>query len=256
MTAAQWPTVDRRSAAQMAEDIAQAPVHPDETLYERRMQALSLRNAGMTITDISRTHKVSTMTTRKDIEWAKREVMSASMEDIIATQRAVIHDLRRAAYPTALNPKNPEDQARAQGKIIDGLVHEAKLVGAFAPMRTLGVPSDTEFAERFVELVSAINPATLKELTRGHFNAHPTIEQHPDPDDQLDAASAGTADRSADAANPDGPVDADVVELPQPVDQRTIEVAKLGQCRCGTPGCGSEHEIRPDPELGDDWSNI
>lgn len=246
MTAAQWPT---RAPIPTAEDIANAPVHPDEMIYERRMQALSLRNAGMTIADIAKTHKVSTMTTRKDIEWAKREVMSASLEDIIATHRAIIHDMRKAAYPVALNPRDSEAQARAQGKIIDGLVHEAKLVGAFAPMRTLGAPTEVEFAERFVQLVSAIKPETLKELTRGHFNAQPALDQ---PND--DGTPADDPERSGNE-----PVDADVVELPvAPNDDPTasrVDVAQLGQCRCGTPGCGSEHEIRPEPDA-DDWSNI
>lgn len=231
-TMASRPTRKPRTKRPTPQDIADAARAEDETLAERRLQALSLRCAGMTFTQIAQQQQLSVAVVVRDVERAKREVMRAPLEDIIATQRHVIHDLRRAAYPAALNPRDSEAQMRAHASIYKGLEQEAKLVGAYAPMRVMGVPSETEFAERFVTLVGLIKPETLQELARGHLALNATVEDQPEP------------------------VEAEVVAIPEPVvEPRDIDVAQLGQCReCQTAGCNGLHVLEQ-PDDVDDWAN-
>lgn len=232
----------RAEVAAAAEAMAEAQRAADETLWERRMQALSLRNAGMVFSDIAKVQKTSVATARADVEHAKREVMASSLEDIIATQRSVILDLRRAAYPAALDSKNDEAQMRAHASIFKGLEQEAKLVGAYAPMRTVGAPTDTEFGERFLHLVSLIRPDTLKELTRGYISSNPAIASHHGGHDQ--------------------PVDAEVVALPTPVHVdpgvapeaagRPVASDGDGQASAGVDAAPARPPAADD---GDDWAN-
>lgn len=157
----------------------------DETLWERRMQAVSLRNAGMTFAQIGELQGITAAMVRRDIERALREYTSGQMDQLIAQHRSVIADMRRANYPGML--RGEKEPAKT---ILDGMAHEAKLLGMYAPTRVVTGVNEVEFSERFVELINAVSPNTLKELLSGAIR------------------------RNA-ADHPDAPVDAEVVAEPQ-----------------------------------------
>lgn len=134
----------------------------DETLWERRMQAVSLRNAGMTFSEIARIQGISPALARRDVETALREFMSGEIDQLIARHRSVLMDMQRANYRAMLSGSK-----EAATTILKGLEHEAKLLGLYAPTRVVTGVGEVEFSERFVQLVNAISPDTLKELLRG-----------------------------------------------------------------------------------------
>lgn len=197
----------------------------DETLWERRMQAVSLRNGGMTWAQIAAVQNISPAMVRRDVERALREYMSGQMDLLIAQQRSVVADMRRAFYPAML--RGEKDAAKT---ILDGMTHEAKLLGMFAPTRVVTGVNEVEFSERFVELINAVSPNTLKELLSG-------------------AIRRNAADHT------DDPVDAEVVSVP-PADGPG-PTADLGDEPDPGPGV-----VEPAADGGtdayadDDWSNL
>lgn len=143
------------------DDVAAGIPAPDETLWERRMRALTMRNAGATYAKIAEQLGVSTLTVRKDVRLALREVIAETAEDMVARQRAVLLDMTRANYPAAL-----QGDLGAQNAIVRCLEHEAKLFGLYAPTRVAVGVSDTEFASQAAELITALGLEPPAELAR------------------------------------------------------------------------------------------
>lgn len=141
------------------EDVAESTGAPDETLWERRMRALTMRNAGATYAKIAEQLGVSTVIVRKDVRLALREVVSETAEDMVARQRAILLDVTRANYPAAL-----QGDLGAQSAIVKCLEHEAKLFGLYAPTKVAVGVSDTEFASQAAELISALGLEPPREL--------------------------------------------------------------------------------------------
>lgn len=144
------------------EDVAASTGAPDETLWERRMRALTMRNAGATYAKIAEQFGVTTVTIRKDVRLALREVVSETAEDMVSRQRAILLDMTRANYPAAL-----QGDLGAQSAIVKCLEHEAKLFGLYAPTRVAVGVSDTEFASQAAELIEALGLEPPRELIRG-----------------------------------------------------------------------------------------
>jgi len=142
-------------------DIANAQVAADEVLFERRMRALTLRNAGATYRQIAEKTGVSAAAARKDVAAALREVVAEAAEDMIARQRAVLMDIQRANYAAAAS--GDIDAARL---IIATLEREARLFGLDAPTRVNVGVSDVEFAERTATLIESLGLRPPKELIR------------------------------------------------------------------------------------------
>lgn len=209
-----------------------------EPLWERRMQALSLRNGGMTFAQIAEFQKISPGQARRDVAWAKRHVAGEDIEDIIATQRSVIIDMRRANYQSML-----QGDKDASATILKGLDHEAKLLGLYAPVRVQTGPSHVEFSERAAELIKAVSPDTLKELIRG---TRTVAEQRRDAD-----AETAAPDADDDAQ----PIDVEAVELSPfgPAAHASRQAASPVRPVEAEPGDAPEPASEPDD---DDWSNI
>ena len=138
---------------------ASAHVAEDETIFERRARALTLRNAGATFRQIAEKTGVSTATARKDIEAALRDVVAETAESMIARQRAIIFDVTRANYAAAAS--GDIDAARL---ILACLEREARLFGLDAPTRVSVGVSDVEFAERTASLIQSLGLQPPKEL--------------------------------------------------------------------------------------------
>jgi len=142
----------------MTTDIA-AMVAEDETIFERRMRALTLRNAGATFRQIADKIGVSPTIARRDVTAALREVMAETAEDMIARQRSIVMDIQRANYSAAAS--GDVDAARV---ILATLEREAKLFGLDAPTRVNVGVSDVEFAERTASLIESLGLTPPKEL--------------------------------------------------------------------------------------------
>lgn len=188
----------RAAATVTVSDVAEGTPPPDETVWERRMRALTLRNAGMTYQAIADKLGISSGMVRRDIRMALREVVSETAEDMLARQRGILFDLQRQAYPAALNGDRD-----AQAMILKTLDHEAKLFGLYAPTRVAVGVSDTEFAEQAAELISSLGLQPPKELRRAS-----------DAPDTIDAEVVTPAD--AGGGEPDGDADQLGAEPPGP----------------------------------------
>lgn len=219
-----------------------------ESKFERRMQALSLRNGGMTFTQIAGFQKISAAQARRDVEWAKRHIAGEDIETIISVQRSVIIDMRRANYQAML--QGNKDAAAA---ILKGLDHEAKLLGLYAPVRVQTGPSHVEFSERAAELISKVSPDTIKELVRGTSVFRAASEQQ-------------RADSDAAEAHEPEPLDVDIVATPfgpavrGPMDAQSSDSVGAQAPRADDHGDDQAHpepveRREPEPD-GDDWSNI
>lgn len=145
----------------------------DETLYERRSRALSLRMAGGTFTQIATKLNVSAAQARKDVERARRDIIdSATRESLIADHRAIILDIRRSFYgPMTSRDTSNSERVEAAKLVLSTLQREAELFGLDAPKRmSLGVGTDVEFAETLAALIESVGyapPADLMFAARG-----------------------------------------------------------------------------------------
>lgn len=154
--------LDERGRLPSPADIADRVVPEDESVWERRARALTMRNGGATYTQIAERTGVSVPTARKDVRLAMREVINEPAEDMIARQRAVLHDLQRAHYVRALS--GDIDSTKI---VLDVLRHEAQLFGLNAPARVHVGVTDMEFAERALELMNGIGVDAVRELAAG-----------------------------------------------------------------------------------------
>jgi hypothetical protein len=137
-----------------------API--DEELWERRMKALTLRNAGGTFEQIAKQLGISATVARADVRLALREVLSETTEEMIARQRSVLFDMQRGAYPAAL--RGDRD---AIVSIVKCLEQEAKLLGLYAPTRQVVGISDVDFAEQAAALIGKLGLTPPRELVAG-----------------------------------------------------------------------------------------
>ena len=144
-----------------SEAVAAVVVPEDESLFERRARALTLRNAGATYRQIADKTGVSPASARKDVEAALREVVAETAEAMIARQRSILFDIQRANYAAAAS--GDVDAARL---IIATLEREARLFGLDAPTRVNVGVSDVEFAERTASLIESLGLQPPKELVR------------------------------------------------------------------------------------------
>lgn len=214
----------------------------DESIWERRMQAVSLRNAGMTYAQIAAAQGLSAAMVRRDVETALRELASGQLEQVIAKHRSVLMDIQRANYPAMLNGRDPKAQVAATKAILDALGHEAKLLGLYAPTRLVTGVGEVEFSERFVELISKVSPDTLKELLRG-ANVRPEPDRSTEPVDAEVVQLPGTD--AALAAPPDGQAPGGP--------QREVD----GGREPATPArVEAEDDGAQDDDTDDGWSNI
>lgn len=139
----------------------------DEELFERRVRAVFMRNAGGTYSKIGTELGISTSQARKDVEAGLREFMKESAEAMIARQRSIIHDIVRANYAKMMAAENSSDRIDAGRLVLGALEREAKLFGLDAPARvSLGV-NDYEYAERMAGLISALGLTPPAELLAG-----------------------------------------------------------------------------------------
>lgn len=143
------------------DDFANGERPNDETLWERRIRALTMRNAGATYQRIAAQLNITIPTARKDVRYALREVINETAEDMLARQRSVLLDIQRVNYPAALR-----GDKEAQTMILKALDHEAKLFGLNAPTRVAVGVSDTEFAEQAAELIESLGLQPPQELKR------------------------------------------------------------------------------------------
>lgn len=183
-----------------ATDVAAALPAEDETLWERRMRALTLRNAGATFRQVAEKTGVSPAQARKDVSLALREVVAESAEDMISRQRSILFDIQRANYSAAAS--GDIDAAKI---ILSTLEREAKLFGLDAPTRVNVGVSDVEFAEKTATLISSLGLqpprelATMSAKVREAIDAEVVDDPLPfdlaepdDPDDSAGVASEGT----------------------------------------------------------------
>lgn len=165
------------SPARVTPDDVAFGVRPvDETLWERRMRALTLRNAGLTYAKIGDQQGTNAATARNDVRVALREVINETAEDMLARQRSVLADMQRAHYPAAL-----QGDVAATAAVLRCLEHEAKLFGLYAPARVSVGVTDTEFAAQAVELITALGLQPMPELERS-----PAIEAEIIPPEEND----------------------------------------------------------------------
>lgn len=158
--------------------------HEGEELWERRYRAMTMRNAGATYSQIGKQLGVSAEIARRDVGLVLKEFIRQPTEDAIAQHLSVLHDARKAYYPAMLR-----GDTDAWKPIIQGLEHEAKLRGMYAPERVQIGLTDTQFAEEAVALIASLPTQAVADLQ---------------------------AQAQREAADHQPPVEAEVVELPPP----------------------------------------
>lgn len=215
-------------------------------LLERRTKVMFLRNAGATLQAIAKEVDVSVTTVRKDLALVRRDINNEQPTDVIARHRAVIFDVQRANYPAMMR-----GDVKAATVILKALHREANLLGLDAPTRILAGVSDVEFsneAARLIERITALDPATLKELERVNrpripaavdttvIDADPTTERGPA------GCEAQAGEAVADTGHPANPAGAG----------GTAAHPELPDGRADATGVDAGEQGDPD----DDWSNI
>lgn len=143
-------------------DIAAAALPPDSAIWERRMKALTMRNAGATWPKIAEALGVSERQVRMDVRKAIAEVVRLPVDQMVDRQRSILLDITRVNYPAAISGDRD-----AQAMLLRVLEHEAKLYGLHAPARVNVGIAENEFGALAAELLSALGTAPLRELA-GH----------------------------------------------------------------------------------------
>ena len=141
------------------DDIAKAKTAPDSPIWERRMRALTMRNAGATFTKIAEQLGVREHVARADVRKAIAEVVKLPVDQMVDRQRAILLDITRVNYPAAM-----AGDRDAQATLLRVLEHEAKLYGLYAPARVNVGISEQEFAAQAAELLAALGTEPLREL--------------------------------------------------------------------------------------------
>lgn len=137
-------------------------VPEDAQLWEKRMQALTMRNAGATWARIAETYQISPDRAKNWVRKAMQEVVKLPVDQMVDRQRAILLDITRRNYPVAMG--DSEAARDAQGVIIRCLEHEAKLYGLYAPARVAVGISENEFGQNAAELLKLVGFAPLAEI--------------------------------------------------------------------------------------------
>ena len=144
------------------QDIEQAVLPEDATLWEKRMQALTMRNAGATWARIGQVYDISIDRAKRWVRDATREVVKLPVDQMVDRQRAILLDITRKNYPVAMG--DGEGAREAQSVIIRCLEHEAKLYGLYAPARVAVGISESEFGTNAAELLQAVGFGPIAEI--------------------------------------------------------------------------------------------
>lgn len=140
-------------------DLAEAELPEDAAVWERRIKALTMRNAGATFIRIAEQLGVSEKQARNDVRKAVQEVVQLPVDQMVERQRAILLNITRVNYPAAMS-----GDREAQAVLLRVLEHEAKLYGLYAPARVnIGI-SESEFALQAAELLQALGTEPLREL--------------------------------------------------------------------------------------------
>jgi len=139
--------------------IARAKAAPDSEIWERRMRALTMRNAGATFPKIADALGISEKVARTDVRKAIAEVVRVPVDQMVDRQRSILLDITRVNYPAAMG-----GDREAQAVLLRVLEHEAKLYGLYAPARVNVGISETEFASQAADLLKALGTEPLREL--------------------------------------------------------------------------------------------
>lgn len=150
------------------EDVAdgKAALAEDARLWDRRMQALSMRNGGATFAQIANALNVSRATAMRDVDAAFSEVVRVPVDKLVDRQRAILLDITRTNYVMAMDrrPEAREAAQAAQGIIIRCLEHEAKLYGLYAPTRVAVGINEADFGQQARDLLMHVGYGPLAEL--------------------------------------------------------------------------------------------
>jgi hypothetical protein len=148
------PTID---------DLAEATLAEDATLWDKRMQALTMKNAGTTYQRIAAHFDIPVQRARDWVHRAIRDVVKLPVDQMVDRQRSILLDILRVTYPDAMDRSNP-DRREAQGVIIRCLEHEAKLYGLYAPARVSVGISESEFGQQAADLLKLVGIGPLAEI--------------------------------------------------------------------------------------------
>lgn len=145
------PAIDRTPTTPDPEpDPELAPVAVgDLQRADRRAECMRLRNRGMTYTAIGEKLGISVDTVSRDIQRGLKAILREPAEDMVATQRSIVRDIRAAMYPYML-----AGDEKAADRILKSLDHEAKLFGLYAPERVSINGGNEDFATTAVKLMN------------------------------------------------------------------------------------------------------
>lgn len=129
-------------------DPAEAISVADIQRADRRAECMRLRNRGMTLTAIGEKLGINASTVSLDIQRGLKAILREPAEEMVATQRSIIRDIRAAMYPYML-----AGDEKAADKIMKTLDHEAKLFGLYAPERVSINGGNEDFATTAVKLM-------------------------------------------------------------------------------------------------------
>ncbi|ACF34030.1 DNA binding protein [Mycobacterium phage Kamiyu] len=166
----------------------------EDRLWERRFKIMSLYNGGLTYRQIAQQYDISTTQARKDHRLAMQAIVGESVDDMLARQRSILHDVVKRNYAGLL--RGDKDST---GHVLKALDQEAKLFGLNAPARVSVGISDTEFAEKLADLLDAVEEDDLKELRRARPATRDIIDAEVDPwDDPVLEDGEAPVDRGTD----------------------------------------------------------
>lgn len=169
--------------------IAKAKLAADATRWEKRMHALTMRNMGAVYPAIAQALGVSEDTARNYVQIAIREIVTVPVDQMVDRQRAILLDITRQNYPTAMSPTaNLDDKLACQSMLLRVLEHEAKLYGLNAPTRINVGISEQQFGAQAADLLKIVGMRPLQELAglpagfvetpQGH--AHSVLDDGPE----------------------------------------------------------------------------
>lgn len=142
---------------------------------ERRTEALTLRAAGFTYSEIAQKLGVSHHTAYKDVEIAVRESMRETAQEMAAKQQALILKMISVNWQGFL-----EGDPVATKHVHQAMEHQAKLFGLHAPARVRVAVTDEDFSVTMARMMVEIGLRPPPELAA----ALPAAEQPVDPPEE------------------------------------------------------------------------
>jgi hypothetical protein len=235
-----------------SEEIAAAEVAEDESLLERRLRFLSLRNSGLTFGAIAerwnkqqraaqeaggpKARTLTVTTVRRDVEQAKLAIIGeATREGMIAEVYSVILDVRRANYVPMLN--GDVDAAKI---VLSTARDQRELFGLDQPKRmAVGVGTDVEFAEEMLSLMHMIGDTADAQKQLMQVASSERMLDVIDVEPEADPVSRETA----------------AVERPNPFVDAASSSNVDGRAHGATPTPSSSTPSH-DPVPADEWTNL